>query len=102
MLQDTHTNLLGWWAPWLGVGVFDAATALYLSAPGGTLHWLLVVLFAAWVGQVIGGALVVANVIGFFGAMTMTPIALAVSRLPGGSHRRSPSCTRSGCSFRAR
>jgi uncharacterized membrane protein YjjB (DUF3815 family) len=73
VLQDTHTNLLGWWAPWLGVGVFDVATAPYLSAPGGTLHWLLVVLLAAWVGQVIGGALVGANVIGFFGAMNDDP-----------------------------
>ncbi len=63
---------------------FGAAAALYFSAPRGTLRWLLVVLLAAWTGQVLGSTLVGDEVSGFFGALVMTPVALAVARLPGG------------------
>ena len=82
--RDVQENVLGWWAPWLGVFVFGVAAALYFSAPRGALRWLLVVLLAAWIGQVLGEALVGGDVSGFFGALVMTPVALAVARLPGG------------------
>jgi uncharacterized membrane protein/uncharacterized membrane protein YjjP (DUF1212 family) len=83
-LADSQQNLLGWWGPWLGVLLFGAATAVYFSAPRGTLRWLLLVLFAAWLGQLAGGWLVGPDVSGFFGALVMTPVALAVADLPGG------------------
>jgi uncharacterized membrane protein YjjB (DUF3815 family) len=83
-VHDTPTNLLGWWAPWLGVLVYGVGAAAYFSAPRGALRWLLLVLFAAWVGQRAGSMLVGANVSGFVGALVMTPVALAVARLPGG------------------
>jgi uncharacterized membrane protein YjjP (DUF1212 family) len=75
---------LGWWAPWLGVLVFGFAVALYSSAPRGALRWLMVVLFAAWIGQVVGERLFGGAVSGFAGALVMTPIALAIARLSGG------------------
>jgi hypothetical protein len=53
------------------------------------------VLLSAWIGQLIGDRVVGADVSGFFGALAMTPIALAVARLPGAPPR---SCRRSGCS----
>jgi uncharacterized membrane protein YjjP (DUF1212 family) len=84
VLRDDRTNLLGWWAPWLGVLVFGCAVALYFSAPRGALRWLLVVLVVAWLGQVLGDRLVGAGASGFVGALVMTPVALAVARLPGG------------------
>lgn len=84
VLQDDHANLLGDWAPWLGVIVFGVAAGAYFSAPRYSLRWLLVVLMAAWVGQLIGGELFGAGVSGFFGALAMTPIALAIARLPSG------------------
>jgi uncharacterized membrane protein YjjP (DUF1212 family) len=83
VLHDEQANLLGWWAPWLGVIVFGFAAALYFSAPPGALPWLLLVLLSAWIGQLIGDRVVGADVSGFFGALAMTPIALAVARLPG-------------------
>ena len=84
VLGDSSANLLGWWAPWLGVVVFGVAAGLYFSAPPGAVRWLMVVLISAWSGQVIGGILVGSDVSGFFGALVMTPIALAIARLPGG------------------
>ena len=84
VVHDAQSNLLGWWAPWLGVIVFGFAAALYFSAPRGALPWLMVVLLAAWIGQLIGDRLVGPDVSGFFGALAMTPVALAIARLPGG------------------
>jgi uncharacterized membrane protein YjjP (DUF1212 family) len=84
VLHDQRVNLLGSWAPWLGVVVFGIAAAIYFSAPRGALPWLLIVLFAAWIGQLVGNLLFGAEVSGFFGALAMTPIALAIARLPGG------------------
>ena len=80
---DVESNLLGWWAPWLGVAVFGVAAAVYFSAPARAVPWLLVVLFTAWVGQVLGGRFVGDDVSGFFGALAMTPVALAIGRRPG-------------------
>lgn len=84
VLHDQRVNLLGSWAPWLGVVVFGVAAAIYFSAPRGALPWLLIVLFAAWIGQLVGNLFFGAEVSGFFGALAMTPIALAIARLPGG------------------
>ena len=84
MSSTSRVNLLGWWAPWLGVVVFGIAAAIYFSAPRGALPWLMLVLLAAWLGQLVGDRLVGADVSGFFGALVMTPIALAIARLPGG------------------
>jgi len=82
VLVDSPSDLLGWWAPWLGVIVFGCAAAVYFSAPRGALPWLLLVLISAWVGQLLGDRLVGAEVSGFFGALAMTPVALAAARLP--------------------
>jgi uncharacterized membrane protein YjjP (DUF1212 family) len=83
VLRDNRTALLGSWAPWLGVLVFGFAVALHFSAPRGALRWLLVVLAAAWIGQIAGERLVGAQLSAFAGALVMTPVALAVARVPG-------------------
>lgn len=84
VLRDNPGNLLGWWAPWLGVALFGVSVALYFSAPSGALPWLMVVLLAAWLGQLAGERLLGANGSGFVGALVMTPVAVAVSRLRSG------------------
>jgi uncharacterized membrane protein YjjB (DUF3815 family) len=85
---DAHANLLGAWAPWLGVLVFGCAAAFWFWAPRGTLPWLLLVLLVAWLGQQVGSELIGPGVSGFVGALAMTPVALAISRLPGGPPSR--------------
>jgi len=84
VLRDNPGNLLGWWAPWLGVLLFGVAAAIYFSAPRGALPWLLVVLFTAWLGQLAGDHLLGTGGSGFLGALTMTPVAIAVSHLRSG------------------
>ena len=46
-----------------------------------SLPWLLIVLFTAWVGQLVGKQLVDATLSGFVGAALMVPVAHAVSRV---------------------
>lgn len=84
VLRDSPANLLGWWAPWVGVLVFGVAVTFYFSAPPGTLRWLLPVLLLAWLGQLLGERLIGSEVSGFFGALVVTPVTLAVARLHGG------------------
>jgi uncharacterized membrane protein YjjP (DUF1212 family) len=73
--------LLGWWAPWLGVFVFAVGVAIANSAPAGAFASLLVVLYAAWTGQVVGNWLFGGWVSGFVGAVVMTLTAYVVARL---------------------
>lgn len=74
--------VLGPWAPWLGVLVFAIGVTVAHSAPTGALASLLVVLYAAWAGQVVGNALFGGYVSGFVGAMVMTVVAYLLARLP--------------------
>lgn len=51
-----------------------------LLRAGGCAAWLLLVLLAAWLGQLVGDRLFGGDVSGFFGALAVTPVALAVAR----------------------
>jgi uncharacterized membrane protein YjjB (DUF3815 family) len=77
-------NLIGWWAPWLGVLVVGAGTYLYYSAPRRSLRWLLLVLACAWIAQYAGNQVFGGYLSGFFGALAMTPVAYFVERRPSG------------------
>ena len=74
--------MLGSWAPWLGVLVFAVGVTIAHSAPPGSFPSLLIVLYAAWVGQVVGNALFGAYASGFTGALVMTVAAYLLARLP--------------------
>lgn len=75
-------HLLGNWAPWLGVLVFAVGVLVAHSAPPRALPGLLIVLYAAWTGQVVGNHLVGGYASGLIGALVMTPVAALVARLP--------------------
>ena len=83
-LVDAPANLLGWWAPWLGVLLVGIGSYLYHSAPPRSLGWLCLVLYAGWIGQYLGGLLFGGYLSGFFGAIVMTPVAYLVERRPSG------------------
>ncbi len=75
-------KLLGEWAPALGVLLFAVGTALNHSAPQRSLPWLLLVLYAAWGGQLLGEALFGAALSGFVGGLVVAPLAILIERFP--------------------
>jgi len=79
---SSSDELLGSWAPWLGVLVFAVGVTIAHSAPPGAFPSLLVVLYAAWTGQVVGNELFGAYASGFTGALVMTFAAYLLARLP--------------------
>jgi uncharacterized membrane protein YjjP (DUF1212 family) len=83
-LVNDPENPLGWWAPWLGVLVVGIGSFVYHSAPRGSLAWLLVVLYAAWIGQALGNEALGGYLSGFVGALVMTPVAYIVERVRSG------------------
>jgi uncharacterized membrane protein YjjP (DUF1212 family) len=80
ILVDNPRNLIGWWAPWLGVIVFGIGIAVFYSAPSGSLPGLLLVLVVAFVGQQAGSTLFGGYVGGFLGALVMTVTARLIER----------------------
>jgi uncharacterized membrane protein YjjP (DUF1212 family) len=81
-LITDSSSLLGWWAPWVGVLVFGVGTWIFFSGP--SLFWLCLVLYVAWIGQVIGNEIFGGYVSAFCGALVMTPAAYIVERQAGG------------------
>jgi uncharacterized membrane protein YjjP (DUF1212 family) len=74
-------DTLGAWAPWLGVVVFGVGVFVHNVAPARSLPWLLVVLFSAWIGQLVGKHVIDATLSGFVGAAVMVPVAHLVGRV---------------------
>ena len=75
-------DLLGDWAPWLGVFVFATGVVVAHSTPRRAFPGLLVVLYAAWIGQLVGNEVLGGYMSALIGAAVMTPVAFWVSRLP--------------------
>jgi uncharacterized membrane protein YjjB (DUF3815 family) len=75
-------DLLAWWAPWVGVALLAVGVTLAQSAPRRSLGGLLIVLYAAWIGQVIGNAVFGGYVSALIGATVLTIAAFLVARLP--------------------
>jgi uncharacterized membrane protein YjjP (DUF1212 family) len=72
-------DTLGSWAPWVGVLIFGIGVFVHDCAPRGSLGWLLVVLFAAFGGQLVGELIVGSTLSGFVGAAVMVPVAHVVA-----------------------
>jgi uncharacterized membrane protein YjjP (DUF1212 family) len=70
------------WGPWLGVALFAVGVYVHNSAPPRSLLWLAVVLYAAWIGQLLGRQVIDATLSGFVGAAIMVPVAHLVQRAP--------------------
>ncbi len=71
-------------APWIGVAVFGVGVLLYYCARPASFWWILLVLYVAYAGQVIGGLLVGGVLSAFVGAAVMTPVAMFAARRPDG------------------
>jgi uncharacterized membrane protein YjjB (DUF3815 family) len=60
----------------VGVVLIALGDYLHFSAPTRAVPWILLVLFAAYGGQTLGGAVFGAELSGFFGGLAMTPLVL--------------------------
>jgi len=77
----------GWPAavlPWVGVGLFGLGASSFHGSRRRTLPWILLVMYVAYAGQVIGGLFFGTALSAFFGAVAMTPAALFASHRPSG------------------
>lgn len=71
-------------APWAGVAVFGVGIVWSSGARPSARVWILLVLFVAYAGQVIGGLFFGSALSAFFGALAMTPVAVLISRQRAG------------------
>jgi uncharacterized membrane protein YjjP (DUF1212 family) len=65
---------------WVGVTVLAAGIFLFHGSRRSSFGWMFVVLYVAYAGQVVGGALFGGALSAFFGALAMTPFALVGAR----------------------
>jgi uncharacterized membrane protein YjjP (DUF1212 family) len=79
-LVDRPAAVLGPWSPWVALLVITLGNHMYHCAPKRALPWILLVLIVAYSGQTIGGRLFSPEISGFFGALAMTPLVLAIGR----------------------
>ena len=75
---------LGEWTPWIGVAVFGCGVVVHFCARPSSLGWIVLVLYAAYVGQALGGLWFSGVLSAFVGAVVMTPVAVLVARRRSG------------------
>ena len=66
------------WAPWAGVLVFGLGVYFHFSAPGGSLHWMILVLLLAFLAQRIAAVFFGSELSGFFGMLVATPLGYLI------------------------
>jgi uncharacterized membrane protein YjjB (DUF3815 family) len=81
---DTAALPLGPVAPWIAVAVFGVGILVNRCARPRSAGWVLLVLYIAYGAQVLGDALLGRVLSAFVGAVVMTPVAVLISRAPGG------------------
>lgn len=80
-LSAAAVNKLGAWAPWLGVAVYGIGVMLFLAPPRWFFPWLILITYASYLAQYLGGWLFGSYASGFCGGLVLALTALAVSRL---------------------
>jgi uncharacterized membrane protein YjjP (DUF1212 family) len=78
--QDPSPQM-GEWALYVAIVVVAAGLYVYLSAPKGSLLWLIAAIGVALVGQQLGGLALPASYSGAVGAFLVVPFAMLASRI---------------------
>ena len=81
--QQAASTLMGPWSLYASIAVVAVGLYFYLSAPRGSLPWLLVVIAVATLAQTAAGLVLNSAHSGFVGAMVAIPFAVLASRLRG-------------------
>ncbi|MCH9700705.1 MAG: threonine/serine exporter family protein [Actinomycetia bacterium] len=79
--QQAPASQMGSWALGLGVVAVGLGLYVYLSAPRGSLIWLIIAIGVALGGQAIASEFVGPAYSGFFGAFLSVPLALLATRI---------------------
>jgi uncharacterized membrane protein YjjB (DUF3815 family) len=75
-ITDIAVHPLGSLAPWIGVAIFGIGVVVHRCARLASLGWILLVLYVAYAGQVVGAYLLGDALSAFVGALVMTPVAM--------------------------
>jgi uncharacterized membrane protein YjjB (DUF3815 family) len=78
------TPILRTIVPWLGVAIFGVGVVLAYSARPSSLRWIVLILYVAYAGQLLGGLLLGSQLSAFAGAFLMTPVAMLAARQRSG------------------
>jgi uncharacterized membrane protein YjjB (DUF3815 family) len=84
LVDSAETSPLGEVAPWIGVALFGLGVIAHQCARRQSTGWILLVLYVAYAGQVLGTFLLGTTLSAFAGALLMTPVAVYVATLPSG------------------
>jgi uncharacterized membrane protein YjjP (DUF1212 family) len=79
-IAETSASSWGSILGWTGVALYGVGIFLFHGGRRWSLGWMLVVLYVAFAGQVIGGAFFGGTLSAFFGALAMTPFAVVGAR----------------------
>jgi len=77
-------NPIGPLGPWLAVAIFGIGIVIHQCGRPRSIGWILLVLYVAYGGQVLGDVLFGGVLSGMIGAFAMTPVAYVVSRQQDG------------------
>lgn len=80
-LTDTPRNMIGPWAPWVGVAVYGVGIMLYHGPPRRFLPWLLLILYVSYTAQYATAQLFGAYTSGFGGGLALMLCTLALGEL---------------------
>jgi len=83
-VTDVSATAVSVLEPWVGVAVFGIGVVVFHGVRRASLAWILIVLYVAYAGQVLGGLLFGTTLSAFFGALAMTPVAMIVARQHNG------------------
>jgi uncharacterized membrane protein YjjP (DUF1212 family) len=80
---DTHTPsaVMGGWSLYLAIVVVSIGLYVYLSAPPGSLFWLMASVAVALLAQAVAGTVLSPSRSGFVGAFLSVPFALLAARI---------------------
>jgi uncharacterized membrane protein YjjP (DUF1212 family) len=79
--QQQPSPQMGYWALYAAIVVVAVGLYVYLSAPRGSLIWLMAAIGVALVGQQVGGLELPASYSGVVGAFLVVPFAMIASRI---------------------
>jgi uncharacterized membrane protein YjjP (DUF1212 family) len=78
---QTPSLQMGSWSLYAAIVVVGFGLYIYLSAPRGSLFWIMAAVAVALIGQKVGGLLVGSELSGIIGGILVVPFATMASRL---------------------